>query len=484
MAAEERTAGSECSFRMRLLVAALALAGLVATFLRARAMVAGRRESEATYRSVLDQMEDGFFRADNAGDLVMTSRSFARLFGFASPDEVRGLNLVRDLGVDADQLRAFRQGIEAGAGSVNEHDFTLRRRDGSPLIVSVTGHFHVDAKGRVLGIEGMARDVTERRRAVRTLQETEERLDLVIKSAGVGTWDWDIESDTARWNERLRILYCMEPGAHEGPFSAFYETIHPDDRPILRAAVDRALTADAPYEAEFRILHPGGEGGWVSERGKVYRDASGAPVRMSGLTWDATERRLAEQALAERTLHEQEEKIRMAYVDVLGAVTGGKLILLTEEALKRELGAPLDDATAFSSAAEIADARGRMTAIVDRVYPGEVPDDRLLTSACEAMENAFKHAGGGTYQVFSRGQTVQVAVTDEGPGIDFRTLPKATLMPGFSTTSTLGMGFTMMLQLSDRLLLATRPGLTQVVLEVTAGEADDQASLNTMMLPE
>jgi len=59
-----------------------------------------------------------------------------------------------------------------------------------------------------------------------------------------------------------------------------------------------------------------------------------------------------------------------------------------------------------------------------------------------------------------------VAVTDGGPGIDFKTLPRATLVPGFSTASTLGVGFTMMLQLSDRVLLSTRPGRTQVVLEV------------------
>jgi anti-sigma regulatory factor (Ser/Thr protein kinase) len=61
-----------------------------------------------------------------------------------------------------------------------------------------------------------------------------------------------------------------------------------------------------------------------------------------------------------------------------------------------------------------------------------------------------------------------VAIADDGPGIDFRTLPKATLVPGFSTAASLGMGFTIMLQLCERVLLSTRPGRTVVVLEFAA----------------
>jgi len=71
-----------------------------------------------------------------------------------------------------------------------------------------------------------------------------------------------------------------------------------------------------------------------------------------------------------------------------------------------------------------------------------------------------------------------VAVTDRGPGIDFRTLPKATLTPGFSTAASLGMGFTIMLHLCERVLLSTQPGHTSVVLELAAdGEMGEGAGL-------
>jgi ligand-binding sensor protein/anti-sigma regulatory factor (Ser/Thr protein kinase) len=178
-------------------------------------------------------------------------------------------------------------------------------------------------------------------------------------------------------------------------------------------------------------------------------------------TADVTEVRRAEQAL-----RHQEEEIRRAYVDVLDAVTGGELILLTDELIPAELGEPLTDVLQLTAASQTAQARRKMMEAAEARYPGRVDRSALITPVSEALDNALKHAGGGTYQVFDKDGLLQVAISDEGPGIDFRTLPKATLVAGFSTAASLGMGFTIMLQLSERVLLATRPGHTQLVLEI------------------
>jgi PAS domain S-box-containing protein len=178
---------------------------------------------------------------------------------------------------------------------------------------------------------------------------------------------------------------------------------------------------------------------------------------------DITERRRAEQAL-----RRQEEDIRRAYVDVLDAVTGGKLILLSEEALAGELGEPLGDGMPITSPEQLAEARRLVVDACERRFPGRIRHADLLSPLGEALTNALKHAGGGTCRVFATDDCLQVAVADEGPGIDFRTLPRATLVSGFSTAASLGMGFTIMLQLCDRVLLSTRPGRTEVGLEWAA----------------
>lgn len=176
---------------------------------------------------------------------------------------------------------------------------------------------------------------------------------------------------------------------------------------------------------------------------------------------------------AEEALRLQEEGIRRAYVDVLDAVTGGKLILLTEKELHAELGEPLSDPVPFRTPAELAAARRMLVRTAEAGFPGRVRHTDVLSTVGEALDNAIKHGGGGTYQAFARDGSLQVAVADEGPGIDFRTLPRATLQRGFSTASSLGMGFTIMLQVCERVLLSTHPGRTTVVLEFGCGKPEE-----------
>lgn len=306
------------------LLVALIVVGFMAVQERMRFAAIRLNESRAKYRSVLENMQDAFFRIDQDGKLVMASPSFARLFGYGSPTEVCGLDLVRDLGIDASQAAEFVSKVKA-EGSVTGFDLTLCRSDGRLVEGSANGQLVRDAVQRVIGVEGLLRDVTEERHAALALAKAEERLDLVIKSAGVGTWDWDIVRDVATWDDTLATLYGMTSAEREGPFSRFYETIHPDDHGILDAAVEKALTSEAPYEAEFRVVRPDGSVAYLGERGKVYRDADGTPVRMSGLTWDVTRR-----TLAELSLREAEERSRLLLesagdgivgMDVAGRVT-------------------------------------------------------------------------------------------------------------------------------------------------------------------
>jgi ligand-binding sensor protein/anti-sigma regulatory factor (Ser/Thr protein kinase) len=171
---------------------------------------------------------------------------------------------------------------------------------------------------------------------------------------------------------------------------------------------------------------------------------------------------------AEEALRRQEEGIRRAYVDALDAVTGGKLILLTEEELEDELGAPLSEATRFVAPAELAAARRTLVGTAEAHFSGRIRRTDLLSAAGEALDNAVKHGGGGAYQMFVKDSSLQVAISDDGPGIDFHALPRATLVRGYSTAASLGMGFTIMLQLCERVLLTTRPGRTVVTLEFAA----------------
>jgi len=165
---------------------------------------------------------------------------------------------------------------------------------------------------------------------------------------------------------------------------------------------------------------------------------------------------------AQEELHDREQSIRQAYIDVLDAVTGGRLILMWPEDLPASLGEVVLPTTSILRPEELAETRHRLAAVLG---PLTHRVSEAVLAANEGLANALKHGGQGEYSVRRTSGSVQIEVTDFGPGIDFHTLPRATLIPGFSTKPSLGMGFTIMLEVADRLLLATEPGLTTLVLE-------------------
>ena len=97
----------------------------------------------------------------------------------------------------------------------------------------------------------------------------------------------------------------------------------------------------------------------------------------------------------------------------------------------------------------------------------------------EAVTNGVKHAGSCEVQVYTYGEAVQIRVTDHGSGIDFSDLPKATLLPGFSTKRSLGMGYAVILDICDRVLLSTSPEGTTLILE--AGGRQVEESLDDIL---
>jgi len=187
---------------------------------------------------------------------------------------------------------------------------------------------------------------------------------------------------------------------------------------------------------------------------------------VQGIFRDTTERKQAEESLKLKDF-----QIRKAYVDVLSAVTGGKLVILTKEELKEDLGKPISDTFSINSYKELADSRENLLKALNEL-PFLKKPDRGVLAADEALTNAVKHTGSGTFQVFKKDKIAQILISDSGSGIDFSTLPKATLLAGYSTRQTLGAGFSVMLELSNRVLLATDPGGTQIVLEIGAEEKE------------
>jgi PAS domain S-box-containing protein len=200
-----------------------------------------------------------------------------------------------------------------GAGNAAAHAAVTAARAGG------TGHFQASALTKVtgtplwwdvqvtpiLGADGkpekllvVSRDMTATRHAERQLALSEERLSFALAAAGtVGTWDWDIKADRIHADANLARIYGIDPQlvAVGAPLDVYTGNVHPDDLPILRAEIDRVLANGEDYACEHRICHPDGNTIWVLARGRLVRDAEGAPIRFPGASIDITDRKQAEE---------------------------------------------------------------------------------------------------------------------------------------------------------------------------------------------
>jgi anti-sigma regulatory factor (Ser/Thr protein kinase) len=155
--------------------------------------------------------------------------------------------------------------------------------------------------------------------------------------------------------------------------------------------------------------------------------------------------------------------------DVLLAVTSGRLVLCDSEEIARITAGELLLKTNVSVTADLQRLRHELKdAMSIRLGEDRIAD--LLTCVTEAATNALKYAGAASLQATMGKETISVIISDHGAGIDPSLLARATLESGFSTNNTLGMGYTLMLAMADKIALHTNAHGTQVVIQIRHNE--------------
>ena len=138
------------------------------------------------------------------------------------------------------------------------------------------------------------RDLTLAESAIR---RSEERLKLALDAGQIGVWDWDVVQNRIEWTDLVYDIHGVERGGVPGGVENFSQLIHPDDQDRIIQAIRAALEQGAPYDVEFRVIHPNREIHWVATTAQVLRNEEGKPVRMLGATTDITARKQADAEL-------------------------------------------------------------------------------------------------------------------------------------------------------------------------------------------
>ncbi|HEY9837104.1 MAG TPA: ATP-binding protein, partial [Vampirovibrionales bacterium] len=207
-----------------------------------------------------------------------------------------------------------------------------------------------DRDGIVESVLSLSRDITEYKLAQATSDRNQERLRLALESAKLGLWDYDLESQNISVSLRCFEIFGLDLPSTVIQYARFVECLHPEDRDRVNRAVQRAITDQADYDIEYRIIRPDKSLRWIAAKGRAFYDDKGIAVRMGGVLLDITERKKAEEE-RDRLLKqlEFEQQLLKAVLQQMpaGAIVAeapsGKVLLSNKQAQAILTGAIADD---------------------------------------------------------------------------------------------------------------------------------------------
>jgi PAS domain S-box-containing protein len=139
-------------------------------------------------------------------------------------------------------------------------------------------------------------DVSERKQAQKALRESEARLRMAQQVAGIGTFEWNIETGVNTWTPEMEAMHGLRTGSFTGSLEAWQRLVHPEDRGKIVACVGQMLEDGASEgKAEWRVVWPDGTVRWLALHWKVFNSEAGKPLHVTGINIDLTERKRAEQ---------------------------------------------------------------------------------------------------------------------------------------------------------------------------------------------
>jgi PAS domain S-box-containing protein len=260
------------------------------------------RESEERYRFLFKDSQTAMLLIDPETGRIMGANPKASSFYGYPREELLKLRITDINILSAEQVNAEMQCARTEQRTYFR--FQHRLANGELRDVEVySGPIKIDGKQLLCS---MIHDETERKKAEETVRESESRLDLALRSSQMGVWRLDLVENRRVFDDQVCRVLGIDPAGFSGTDGEFFNAVHPEDHEKIRAALANAINNNAPYESDYRAIWPDGSIHYITTRGSLFHDDEGRPVRLNGLIWDITERKLMEEERERLVLQLQE----------------------------------------------------------------------------------------------------------------------------------------------------------------------------------
>lgn len=237
--------------------------------------------------AIISQTLDGIITTWNAGA--------ERLYGYMAEEIIGQLASILLPPELPNQSRLAREKIGRGE-NVPAFDTVRLHKNGTRLDVSLSFSPVCDSEGRVIGVSGIGKDISERKRSEEALRVHEAKLAEAVRLARMGYWSRDLATGDLDWSDLLFDIFGVNSETFGRSFEAFLATIHPDDRMLVSERIAKAVEVIGAFDHTYRIIAHG-KVRVIHEVGRVIVSEDGKPYRIAGTAQDVTERILAEDAI-------------------------------------------------------------------------------------------------------------------------------------------------------------------------------------------
>jgi PAS domain S-box-containing protein len=198
----------------------------------------------------------------------------------------------------AEEFWKINQAVLQSGQSVIYHEEPGLDTDGNFVSVLTSKIPLRDGEGNVIGMVGVGRDITERKRIEQALQESQDKLEFAQRIAHVGHFEYKVDTNVLTVSDEIYRILGLESRT-DLILSKGMEQIHSEDRAKVSQALADCIKTGQPFKVEYRIVRPDGQERFLYSEGGLIRDDSNRPSHVFGIAQDITERKQAEDRLRE-----------------------------------------------------------------------------------------------------------------------------------------------------------------------------------------
>lgn len=250
-----------------------------------------RRGEMAVLRlaAIVESSDDAIVGLNLNGKITSWNKGAEKIYGYA-PDEIIGEHV--SLIVPKNKTHEIYDILDKiQKNSRIRHYETYRtRKDGKDIPVSISVSPIIDFDGELVGTSVITRDISQRKKYLKAIQESEARFRYASLATSDSIYDWNLKTNEVWRNETYQKLFC--PGEPIGKDDKWFASkLHPQDRDRVLKSVEEAVkTGKDLWKGSYRFQKIDGEYCYVEDYGFIIHDEEENPVHIIGAMTDVTER--------------------------------------------------------------------------------------------------------------------------------------------------------------------------------------------------